>query len=225
MVETMTRTRKQGVDEQAKQAVARTRLIRRTQKEDERQHNIQKILQNKIAYRNLQAQQKDEEERQMQVGLPQMGHKDDSQEKIQANPHQDQVFKAVKEQEHFRMGKEQEEQAKARQEHGYEMDMKEADRRVLEAANNPTSKKENDLNRGLTKEEKQMRAVFNNPNIPIDKKIKFFKNQLRAKKNRAALKTQRQRVQRGRQLVKKLQPKQKQIMRKNMTRLVQGMER
>ena len=224
MVEIMEKTRKQGIDEQAKQAHVQDRVIKE-RKNQERQSKIQKILQNKIAYRNLKAQEENEQAHQMQVGLPQMGHKDDSQEKKQANPHQDQVFASVKAQERFRMGKEQEEHTKARQEHGYEMDMKEADRRVLEAANNPTSKKENDLNRGLTKEEKQMRAVFNNPNIPIDKKIKFFKNQLRAKKNRAALKTQRQRVQRGRQLVKKLQPKQKQIMRKNMTRLVQGMER
>ena len=220
----MEKTRKQGIDEQAKQAHAKDRVIKE-RKNQERQSKIQKILQNKIAYRNLKAQEIDEQARQMQVGLPQMGHKDDSQEKKQANPHQDQVFASVKAQERFRMGKEQEEQTKARQEHGYEMDMKEADRRVLEAANNPTPKKENSLNRELTKEEKQMRAVFNNPNIPVDKKIEFFKNQLRGKKHRSQLKTQKQRMQRGKRLIKELRPRQKQMMRQNMTKLVQRMER
>ena len=220
----MEKTRKQGIDEQAKQARAQDRVINE-QKKNKIQTKIQKILQNKIAYRNLKAQEENEQAHQMQVGLPQMGHKDDSQEKKQANPHQDQVFASVKAQERFRMGKEQEEQTKARQEHGYKMDMKEADRRVLEAANNPTPKRENSLNRELTKEEKQMRAVFNNPNIPVDKKIEFFKNQLRRKKHRTQLKTQKQRMQRGKHLIKELRSKQKQIMRQNMAKLVQGMER
>ena len=225
MVETMTRTRQQGMEELQKQAQKRDRILQKPIKDKLRQEIIDRINENKIAYRTAQAQAREEDALKTQIGLPQMGHIDDSQEKKQANPHQNQVFAGPKTQEHYRMGKEQEELANAHQKHGFELDIKEADRRVLEAGRNPTPKKEDDLNKQLTKEEKQMRAVFKNSNIPAKDKIKFFKNQLKAKKNRIALKTAKQRMLRGKRLVRELNPKQRKVMQANLTRIVQGMER
>lgn len=221
MVETMTHARQQGMDELQKQALMRFRVLQKTAKDKSKQEIIDSINKNKIAYRTAQAQAREEEALRPQVGLPQMGHVDDSQAKKQANLHQDQVFAAAKAQERYRMGKEQEEQAKALHKHNFQMDIKEADRRVLKAGTTPVQTKEDDLNKQLTKEEKQMR----DPNISAKDKIKFFKNQLRAKKNRAALKTAKQRMLRGKRLIRELNPKQRKIMQANLVRIVQGNEK
>ena len=225
MVETMTRTRQQGMEERQKQAPKRDRVLQEPVKDRLKQEIIDRINQNKLAYRNQEAQTKEEQALQMQVGLPQMGHEEDSQEKKQANPHQDQVFATPKAQERYRMGKEQEEQAKALHKHGFELDLKEADRRVLQAGRTPVQKKDNDLNKQLTKEEKQMQAVFKNPNISAKDKIKFFKNQLKNKKNKARLRTARQKMLRGKRLIRELNPRQREIMQANLARIVKEVQR
>ena len=86
MVETMTRTRQQGMEEELqKQAQVRDRVLKEAEKNKLKQETIDRINQNKLAYRNQESQDKEEQALQMQVGLPQMGHTEDSQEKKQAN--------------------------------------------------------------------------------------------------------------------------------------------
>lgn len=211
MADMMARARQQGLDERQEQLDARNRVLEARQKDMQKQAVIDKINQNKIAFFKAQQQLKAEQALQPKIGLPEMPHVDQTQQERQANQHQDQVFVAAKEMQRFRMGQEQINLAQAEKKHGFALDAKEADKRVLEAANAPIKTK--DLDKELTKQEKQMRAVFKNPNIPFKKKVEFFKNAIRGVKGQKTLKGEKQ-IQRGKRLMKEVNPQTRRQIKK-----------
>ncbi len=218
MVDLNTRTRQQGQDEQAKQQAAHTRARLLEKMEQHKQEVRDRINQNKVAYRLQHQQQQEELKLTAQIGLPQMQHTDESKLQRQANQHQDEIFKAVKQGERFRMGEEKMQQAVAERKHGFRVDDKQADNRILEAGNNPTPKKDKDLDKKLSKQEQKIRAIFRNPNIPAKKKIEMLRLAARGVKvggTQIRLKGAKQK-QRAKHLVRALQQRTREVLNKKV---------
>ena len=173
-------------------------------KEIEEKAKLERILQNKIIYQEKSKQDIDEQKLQPQIGLPEMPEKEALQEQIQANQHQNQVFAGVKATERYRMGHMQEELARARAEHGFEPPVKQADQIVLEAANKPVQDKNLNLNKELTKEEKEWKSVFYS-NKSFDEKVKWFKDAVKKKKHDLKLSNSNQ-IKRAKRLAKEVDP-------------------
>ena len=165
MVDVAVRTRKQGLDEQLtqKQADARDRTIARQEKKlhlmaiRNAYYGLEnnKPLANGIIYNNENEQKREELKLQQQIGLPEREHKEDTLDKLQVRT--DFPFRVPQRDSMARMGYEQENLEIARKEHGFEPNERDKNERAIEAANNPTPKKKDDLNKNLQKEEKEFK--------------------------------------------------------------------
>ena len=229
MIETKTREKKQGIDEQTMQSKKSDRVVVKNRvkevlKTAQKKAIIDKINFNKAKYRSEHEHIKAEKQRLEMKTTPQMEHVENLQEEKQTNPTQDILWKGAKATERYRMGKEAADIAISRKRHAFNMREVDANERVLKAANNPHQKKEDDLDKQLTKQEEDMKKVFKDPNIPPDKKIEFFKNQIRGTKN-APLKDIHAIEKRGRRLIKEIKPQQRKILKKQLHRIARSIGR
>ena len=172
MVDVAVRTRQQGLDEQLmqKQADARDRTVALQEKKlhlmaiRNAHYGLEnnKPLVNGIIYNNENEQKREELKLQQQIGFPEREHKDDTLDKLQVRT--DFPFRVPQRDSMARMGYEQENMEKARKEHGFEPNERDKNERANEAANNPTPKKKDDLNKSLQKEEtewtKRSKKIF-----------------------------------------------------------------
>ncbi|MBE6449836.1 MAG: hypothetical protein E7013_04000 [Alphaproteobacteria bacterium] len=221
MIEAKTRTRKQQNNELTNQRSRSDRFIDAPEKEQTREAQKQAIIdrinQNKIRYRTELERQKEENQRLKTELKPEMEHVEALQEEKQANP--ERRFDGAKATQQYRQGKVAADIERARKKHAFHMRDEDANERILKAANNPHQKKEDDLDKQLTQQERDMRRVFRDPNIPPHKKIEFFISQIQGVKD--APLTDRQAIEkRGKRLIKETKPKQKKVLKKQLNRLV-----
>ena len=211
----MTHARQQGLEERPLTKEVAQKDVAKQRAEEHRRLVMDTINQNKINFRNEQERLKAEQlTDRHQAGLPQMARKEALQEELQANPHQDFVFAGAKANARFKIGREQEQQARAKKEHGFEMDEKEANDRVLQAGlkqENPKQKDE--LNRKLDEQEKKLKKIMKDPTIPLDKKARVFEQMASCvkMKNGEKLKTKKNKIKdRAKNMLKRVDKKQRQ---------------